>query len=217
MRKYLFLLCVGFVITVRAQTDMPLNVPSIGHGVTINNTTYRFTYAGFPVSHYGLGWYMESSEGPSSFISGYGGVRFFTAGNPRMSIKHNGNVGIGTETPIDKLSVNGKIRAQEIKVETANWSDYVFAKDYQLPSLKETEQYIKDKGHLPDIPSAEEVHANGVDLGEMNAKLLKKIEDLTLHLINQEKKLEDYSLGLNELKNTNKELAKEIDQLKNKK
>jgi hypothetical protein len=178
---------MGFAITVKAQTDMPLNVPSIGHGATINNATYRFTYAGFPVSHYGLGWYIESSEGPSSYISGYGGVRFFTAGNPRMSIKHNGNVGIGTETPMDKLSVNGKIRAQEIKVETANWPDYVFAKDYPLPSLQETERYIKDKGHLAGIPSAEEVNANGVDLGKMNAKLLQKIEELTLHLIDMKK------------------------------
>jgi len=101
-----------------------------------------------------------------------------------------GNVGIGTTDPREKLSVNGKIRAHEIKVETTNWPDYVFAKDYQLPSLKETEKHIKDKGHLPDIPSAEEVKANGVDLGEMNAKLLKKIEELTLHLIGQNKQIE---------------------------
>lgn len=98
-----------------------------------------------------------------------------------------GNVGIGTLSPTEKLSVKGKIRAQEIKVETSNWPDYVFAKGYQLPSLKDIEQYIKDKGHLPGIPSAEEVNANGVDLGEMNAKLLKKIEELTLHLIDMKK------------------------------
>ncbi|WP_214228807.1 hypothetical protein [Pedobacter sp. B4-66] len=101
---------------------------------------------------------------------------------------NQGNVGIGTATPNAKLAVNGNIRAKEIKVETANWPDYVFAKDYQLPSLQETEQHIKEKGHLPGIPSAEEVKANGVDLGEMNAKLLKKIEELTLHQIEQEKK-----------------------------
>lgn len=103
----------------------------------------------------------------------------------------SGNVGIGTvDTKGYKLAVNGNIRAQEIKVETANWPDYVFAKDYQLPSLQETEQHIKDKGHLAGIPSAEEVKANGVDLGEMNAKLLKKIEELTLHLIEQNKRIE---------------------------
>lgn len=111
----------------------------------------------------------------------------------RMRISNNGNVGIGTATPNAKLAVNGTIRAQEIKVETANWPDYVFAKDYPLPSLKETEQHIKDKGHLPGIPSAEEVKANGVDLGEMNAKLLKKIEELTLILIQLNKKVEQQS------------------------
>jgi hypothetical protein len=97
-------------------------------------------------------------------------------------------VGIGTLSPKEKLSINGKIRAHEIKVETTNWPDYVFAKDYKLPSLQETEQHIKEQGHLAGIPSAEEVKANGVDLGEMNAKLLQKIEELTLHLIESEKK-----------------------------
>lgn len=108
----------------------------------------------------------------------------------RVRINHEGNVGIGTSTPREKLSVNGKIRAQEIKVETANWPDYVFAKDYQLPSLQETEKHIQQKGHLPGIPSAEEVKVNGVDLGAMNAKLLQKIEELTLYLIELEKKNE---------------------------
>jgi len=106
-------------------------------------------------------------------------------------IDGGGNVGIGTISPTEKLSVKGKIRAQEIKVETANWPDYVFAKDYKLPSLQETEQHIKEEGHLPGIPSAEEVKVNGVDLGEMNAKLLQKIEELTLHLIEIKKELDD--------------------------
>jgi len=108
----------------------------------------------------------------------------------QLYLKTTGNVGIGTTSPTEKLSVKGKIRAQEIKVESTNWPDYVFAKDYQLPSLKETEKYIDDKGHLPGIPSAEEVKVNGIDLGEMNAKLLKKIEELTLYLIEQEKRNE---------------------------
>lgn len=100
-----------------------------------------------------------------------------------------GSISIGTaSTQGYKLAVNGSIRAKEIKVEVANWPDYVFAKGYELPSLKETEQHIKDKGHLPGIPSAEEVKANGVDLGEMNVKLLQKIEELTLHLIESEKR-----------------------------
>ena len=102
----------------------------------------------------------------------------------------NGNLGIGTVNPSERLSVNGKIRAQEIKVETANWPDYVFARDYKLPSLEETEKHIQEKGYLPGIPSATAVKENGIDLGEMNAKLLEKIEELTLHLIEQNKRIE---------------------------
>jgi hypothetical protein len=108
-------------------------------------------------------------------------------GNHVMRMAANGNVGIGTTSPREKLSVNGKIRAHEIKVETTNWPDYVFTKDYALPSLAEMEKHIKEKGHLSGIPSATEVKVNGIDLGEMNAKLLQKIEELTLYLIEQNK------------------------------
>ncbi|TKC56598.1 hypothetical protein FBD94_23075 [Pedobacter hiemivivus] len=104
-----------------------------------------------------------------------------------------GDVGIGTTTPKEKLSVNGKIRAREVKVENTNWPDYVFTQSYRLPPLQETEKHIKEKGHLPGIPSAAEVKANGIDLGEMNAKLLQKIEELTLHLIEQNKIIETYN------------------------
>ncbi|TKC56601.1 hypothetical protein FBD94_23090 [Pedobacter hiemivivus] len=104
-------------------------------------------------------------------------------------IINGGNVAIGTnDTRGYKFAVNGNIRAKEIKIEVNNWPDYVYTKSYPLPSLQETEKHIKEKGHLPGIPSAEEVKANGIDLGEMNAKLLQKIEELTLHLIEMEKK-----------------------------
>jgi hypothetical protein len=103
----------------------------------------------------------------------------------------SGNVGIKTPTPREyELAVNGKIRAKEVKVETANWPDYVFKPDYQLNTLPELEAYIKANGHLPDVPAAAEVENEGVALGEMNKILLKKIEELTLLLIEQNKKLE---------------------------
>lgn len=103
-----------------------------------------------------------------------------------------GSLNVGTENanPEYQFQVKGKIRSEEIKVETANWPDYVFAKDYKLPSLKETEQHIKEQGHLPGIPSAAEVNEHGINLGDMNAKLLKKIEELTLLLIQQNKRIE---------------------------
>jgi len=118
--------------------------------------------------------------------------------NVFMSFKPDGNVGIGTIAPTEKLSVKGKIRAQEIKVDLLNWPDYVFANDYQLPSLQETEEHIKEKGHLLGIPSAEEVKAHGVSLGEMNAKLLQKIEEMTLIMIQLNKKVEQQAEALKE-------------------
>ncbi len=120
-----------------------------------------------------------------------------------------GGLNIGTETANTdyKLQVKGKVRAQEIKVETANWPDYVFAKDYALPSLKETEKHIQEKGCLPGIPSAEEVKNNGVNIGEMNAKLLKKIEELTLHLIEQNRMLQAQQTEINSLKIASKSHA----------
>ncbi len=90
------------------------------------------------------------------------------------------DVGIGTrDTQGYKLAVNGKIRAKEIKVDTG-WSDFVFYDNYELPTLIEVENHIKEKGHLKDIPSAKEVEENGIFLGEMDAKLLQKVEELTL-------------------------------------
>jgi hypothetical protein len=102
----------------------------------------------------------------------------------------NGNVGIGTDTPKEMLSVNGNIRAHQIKVETINWPDYVFNDEYQLPSLVETEKFIKANKHLPEIPKADEVESTGVDLGEMNKILLKKIEELTLYMIDKDKRIQ---------------------------
>lgn len=112
---------------------------------------------------------------------------------------NGGNVGIGTNTPDSKLAVNGNIRAKEIKVETANWPDYVFETGYDLPSLEEIKKHIQENGHLPNIPSAKEIEANGVELGEMNRLLLEKIEELTLHLIEKDERLNNLSQRLEEL------------------
>jgi hypothetical protein len=109
-----------------------------------------------------------------------------TYSNTALAITSAGNVGIGTTSPTEKLSVNGRIRAKEVIVDT-NWSDYVFAKGYLLASLSEVEQHIQTQGHLPGVPSAQEVAEKGVSVGDMQAVLLAKIEELTLHQIAQEK------------------------------
>ncbi|TCI93727.1 hypothetical protein [Tenacibaculum sp. M341] len=105
---------------------------------------------------------------------------------------HKGKFGIGTRTTgSHKLAVEGSIGAREIKVEANTWSDFVFYDDYQLPTLKEVENHINEKGHLKDIPSAKEVEENGIFLGEMDAKLLQKIEELTLYTIAQDKEIKE--------------------------
>ncbi|MBW1294866.1 hypothetical protein [Aquimarina litoralis] len=115
-----------------------------------------------------------------------------------------GNVGIGTYTPDAKLAVNGNIHTKEVKVDLVGWPDYVFEEDYHLPTLQEVEQHITEKGHLENIPSAAEVAENGVQLGEMNKKLLEKIEQLTLYMIEQNKKTD---LLLNEVEALKKKNA----------
>lgn len=113
-------------------------------------------------------------------------------GGERMRLDALGNLSIGTaDSQGHKLAVNGSMIAESVKVKlSANWPDFVFRPDYRLRSLNETEQFIAKNGHLPEIPSAKEVEENGINVGEMNSKLLQKIEELTLHLINQNKEIE---------------------------
>jgi hypothetical protein len=110
-----------------------------------------------------------------------------------MSIRSNGSIGIGTnETKGYKLAVNGDAIFTKVKVKLYNnWPDYIFEPTYKLPSLKDVESYIKKNKHLPDVPSAKEVEAKGLDVGENQAELLKKIEELTLYIIEQNKKIEE--------------------------
>lgn len=91
----------------------------------------------------------------------------------------------------DKFIFDGLIKSKEVKVQLNVWSDFVFAEDYKLPTLNEVENHIKEKGHLKDIPSANEVAKDGIFLGEMDSKLLQKIEELTLYTIQQQKEIEN--------------------------
>ncbi len=142
--------------------------------------------------------------------------------NSNVYINDNGgNVAIGTtKTGSHKLAVEGSIGARKIIVEVSGWSDFVFEEGYDLPTLSEVERHIKEKGHLKDIPSSDEATGKGIDLGAMDAKLLQKIEELTLYIIDQEKKmkvLEQQAKEIKALKAENKalmSLTKELLSLK---
>ncbi|MNX62475.1 hypothetical protein D3C86_934370 [compost metagenome] len=100
-------------------------------------------------------------------------------------------MGIGTISPDSRLAVNGTIHSKEVKVDMLGWPDFVFKKEYNLPTLEEVEKHIIEKGHLENIPSEEEVIKSGINLGEMDAKLLQKIEELTLYMIEMKKDIAD--------------------------
>ena len=122
-----------------------------------------------------------------------GGDIYFTSAGYQCAMMVNGttnNVGIGTIYPSHKLSVNGTIRTKEVIVETANWPDYVFSKDYVLPTLYSIEKYIKEHGHLPNIPSAKEIEVDGQALGDIQKKMMEKIEEMTLYIIQLNKEIE---------------------------
>lgn len=135
---------------------------------------------------------VENNGGDLLRASNNGG-----SSNETFAIKNNGNVGIGILNPDSKLAVNGTIHTKEVKVDLNGWSDFVFYNNYKLPTLSEVENHIKTKGHLKDIPSAKEVSKNGVLLGQMDAKLLQKIEELTLYTIAQEKEIKTLKNTLN--------------------
>ena len=139
---------------------------------------------------------LNSAEQSSASGLKAGGILvsdLYSFANPgKNDLVVKGNVSIGTASVPSgyKLSVAGKAIAAEMKIQqVANWPDYVFDSSYKLTPLIEVEKYIRKNKHLPEFPTAEEVGQNGIELGASQALLLKKIEELTLHLIDMEKKL----------------------------
>ncbi len=129
-----------------------------------------------------------------------GSIQFHNYQRQIMTIAADNNVYIGnnSESDISNLIVYGEIKSHLVRVTSdIPWHDYVFEKDYDLMSLNQLEDYIRQHKHLPDIPSEEEVHEEGLDIAEMNALLLKKVEELTLYIIEQEKRIEMLELEIN--------------------
>ena len=161
-----------------------------------SETTYIFTVAALDVANNAS---LQSSELTVVTLAGVQPEINYTSLNSNLTtvdwtardLYAEQNVGIGTtNTQGYRLAVAGNIVAEEVKVALqVNWPDYVFDKAYNLPSLEQVENHINENGYLIHMPSAAEVEENGIQLGEMNAKLLRKIEELTLYTITQEKKI----------------------------
>ncbi|WP_443946579.1 hypothetical protein ACJVDH_05570 [Pedobacter sp. AW1-32] len=139
------------------------------------------------INRSGFGIHMHESRQFTFWSTNFNPLLSIEGGSGNTYIR--GNLGIGTNAPSDKLSVNGNIRAREIKVDSQNWPDYVFEENYKITPLADLETYIKQHKHLPDMPSAKEIESNGASLGELVKLQQQKIEELTLHLIEKDKEI----------------------------
>jgi len=117
-----------------------------------------------------------------------------------MVINENGTVGIGTVHPDQLLTVNGTIHSKSVVVDLTIVPDYVFKPTYKLPTLDYVKNYVEKNSHLPEVPSEAEIKKNGLNVGEMNAILLKKVEELTLYMIEKDKQVNEQQAEINQLK-----------------
>ena len=156
------------------------------------------SYLGFNVRRNGTTWYLNGngSNNGGSLIWGdvLGNIYFSNIASTGTSTQQVTSSNMNNNINL-VLYNDGQLQAKEVKVTLSGWPDYVFGEGYKLMSLDETEKFINENGHLPGVPSAQEVEEDGLSLGEMNARLMQKVEELTLHVI---------------------ELHKQIDELKNK-
>jgi hypothetical protein len=167
------------------------------------------------------GLYLGNANHGLRRLAGTNNVELFTTqGNIFLSassvsgnqlvLRENGDVEMGAPGISSKLTVNGKLTATKVKVSQNVWADFVFEPTYLLPSLYDLEAYVKKYKHLPEIPSAKEVQEQGLDLGGNQAKLLQKIEELTLYLIEQHKQLQAQQKTLTEQGEIIKDLKKKL-------
>ena len=204
-KRFLLIAIIGISFSVNAQDEtvngiLTVNGPSSNKALKVNShyespswrdqvLIYSNTNNGFGIAfagngHHRGGIYADNSGGNT----GSGNITIWTRNQGNIFL-NAGNVGIGTTNPDAKLTVAGNIHSREVKVTINAGADFVFNKDYNLPSLESVEEYVKKNNHLPEIASEKEMKKNGLLLAEMNIKLLQKIEELTLYTIDQGKKI----------------------------
>ncbi|MFT4981233.1 MAG: hypothetical protein ACI9UR_001084 [Bacteroidia bacterium] len=221
-----------FTTNYSGNTDIraisAISTPADGYGYGVHATGgYRGVYGNNPG-----GDYAGSSVGVYGYSSGTAGIRYGVYGNASNSGGTNaygvygvatgatnnwagyfgsGNVYVANELLVNTtsgatgydVSVDGKIICEELKVQASgSWPDYVFAADYTLPTLKEVEDHIEKNNHLPGVPSAAVVEAEGINVGEMQKILMEKVEQLTLYMIDANKKIIDSDQRIKELEET---------------
>ena len=204
------------------STNPVLTVRNQNAGNVASTRIHLFNNTGATLDTHGASIWLSSSthSAPNQFsFWNYenGPIKFGTNSIERVRIDANGNVGIGTTNISDntyKLYVEGSIRTRKVRVDQSTWADHVFHPSYQLPSLQEVEAYIKKHQHLPDVPSAVEVQNNGLDLGDNQAVLLQKIEELMLYTIEQNKVQEKQVQMIEKLNKKLEYLQQEIERLK---
>jgi len=178
---------IGGDMLLRNLTNAP------GAGASISFSSYDLGHIGPKISSY-----LDFANGAASssrlILSSYNN------GYMNEITLVGGRVGIGTSSPREALSVNGSARAKEITVETANWPDYVFKPSYKLQPLEEIKAYINQNHHLPETPSEKEITEKGLNIGEINKLLMKKVEELTLYLIENKEALKEQQCEIDQLK-----------------
>ncbi|HMM05032.1 hypothetical protein [Dysgonomonas sp.] len=211
----------GMMINTKGYVGIGTNIPNsklviyndnVQYGITLDGSTglgclgFNRNVTDGKIFNDAISAWQFTARNERFSLEGFNGVVF----SP-FNILKNGFVGIGTITPSSQLEVNGAIqgkqldingtiRSKEVKIEATGWSDFVFDKNYKLPTLSEVESHINKYKHLPDIPSEKEVLENGVNVVEMQAKLLQKIEELTLYVIDLKKENESIKQELKGLR-----------------
>jgi len=178
------------LMRIKGNGNVGMGETNPSYKLTVNSQNNTGTAAALlHGQYYGVSISSESSTSSYYALNVLGGTTSYGgSGASLFYVRADGNIGIGTTNPgTYKLAVNGGIHSQSVNVDLTGWSDYVFKQGYILPSLTEVKTYIDQNHHLPDMPSEQEVIKEGVNLGEMNKLLTKKVEELTLYLIEKDK------------------------------